>query len=482
MGARVVALGRPAVMRALSAFAVALALWASASASVHAAPAAPGPKRTVSTARLRAAAITSTPIPASPIAGTLNASTDPSDAFSVALAPGDRLSVEVTGAAGTDIDLFLLWPTAQSLDEFDLAAASVGVTYPEQLEFDCAQAGTYYLHVYCGLGSGAYTATWTIAPATSTPTIGRAAGATRYETAIAASAQSYPAGTSRDAVLATGEKFPDALAASGLAGILGCPVLLTPVASLPAGVVPELERLGVTDVHIVGGSAAVSEAIRDQLDALGYATYRYAGADRYDTSAVVANAVLGLRATAPPLAFVARGDLYPDALSVSPIAYQHAYPVLLTRSSGLPTTVRASLNAASPATIIVAGGTGAVPAAVATQIEGLAFGPDVVRLGGPTRYETATLIDGYAVSHYLAMPDRIGFVCGTRFPDAVVGGPAIGHWGGMLLLTETASLNASSRTSLEGWADSGLVDEVTIYGGTVAVSDAAQGQIAAVLP
>ncbi|MGB4592225.1 MAG: fibronectin type III domain-containing protein, partial [Coriobacteriia bacterium] len=54
----------------------------------------------------------------------------------------------------------------------------------------------------------------------------RTAGADRYATAIAISAATFPASSVTTAVVATGRDFPDALAASGLAGAYGSPVLL----------------------------------------------------------------------------------------------------------------------------------------------------------------------------------------------------------------------------------------------------------------
>jgi putative cell wall-binding protein len=310
--------------------------------------------------------------------------------------------------------------------------------------------------------------------------IGRAAGATRYETAIAASARVYSPKTSRDVVLATGERFPDALASAGLAGALGCPVLLTPRASIPPAVLSEIARLGATDVHIVGGRDAVSDGIRNRLNSLGYKTYRYAGLNRYETSAVVADAVLSLRRGKPALAFVARGDDYADALSVSPIAYQHAYPILLTGSSGLSPSVRAALGRSRPGTILVAGETVAVPAGVFNELRALSYRPKVIRVGGLTRYETATGFANYSFSNYLAVPDHVGVVNGTRFPDAVVGGPGIGARGGVLLLTQGETLNGSARSSLQSWERNGLVDNLVIYGGTAAVSRTVQDQITAV--
>ncbi|MDZ4179722.1 MAG: PQQ-dependent sugar dehydrogenase, partial [Coriobacteriia bacterium] len=85
-------------------------------------------------------------------------------------------------------------------------------------------------------------------------TLTRIAGANRYQTAAAIARAAFPSGSST-AVVATGEQFPDALAASGLAGALGAPVLLTTANSahpaLLSALGPAPGGLGVTDVVIV---------------------------------------------------------------------------------------------------------------------------------------------------------------------------------------------------------------------------------------
>jgi putative cell wall-binding protein len=87
-------------------------------------------------------------------------------------------------------------------------------------------------------------------------------GADRYAAAAAISRASYAADGVATAYVATGEKFPDALAAAALAGRARGPVLLVPYARLPSVVAAELRRLDPTRVIIVGGPASVSESVR----------------------------------------------------------------------------------------------------------------------------------------------------------------------------------------------------------------------------
>ncbi len=89
------------------------------------------------------------------------------------------------------------------------------------------------------------------------------AGLDRYQTAVAVSRSQFATGSVPTVVVATGQNFPDALAASPLAGAYGSPVLLTRTASLPSEVALEIIRLGSTKAVIVGGTGAVKRRRRE---------------------------------------------------------------------------------------------------------------------------------------------------------------------------------------------------------------------------
>lgn len=92
----------------------------------------------------------------------------------------------------------------------------------------------------------------------------RLAGASRYATAAAVSQSAFPDGAEQ-VYLATGENYPDALAAASLQG---SPVLLTPsCGALPEVVAGELERLAPSELVALGGQAAVCDAVLDRAGA-----------------------------------------------------------------------------------------------------------------------------------------------------------------------------------------------------------------------
>lgn len=91
----------------------------------------------------------------------------------------------------------------------------------------------------------------------------RVSGADRYETAVAISRALYPDVGGGHVFLTTGQDFPDAVAAAPAAHRLGAPVLLVEHGALPDVVAEELTRLKPTEIVVVGGDAAVSDAVAD---------------------------------------------------------------------------------------------------------------------------------------------------------------------------------------------------------------------------
>lgn len=87
----------------------------------------------------------------------------------------------------------------------------------------------------------------------SATSITRISGNTRYETMEMVSQTAFPSTTSRVAVVASGSSFPDALAASSLAGHLNAPILLTDPKTLSNATINELNRLDANTIYIIGG-------------------------------------------------------------------------------------------------------------------------------------------------------------------------------------------------------------------------------------
>lgn len=167
----------------------------------------------------------------------------------------------------------------------------------------------------------------------------RIAGEDRYETA-AAVARKYGADADgrldgdRTAILATGEDFPDALSAGPVAARAQLPLLLTPQAGTVPVVTDALAQLGIERIVVVGGNAAVSDAVVQAYRNAGYAVERWAGQGRTATAADVADNAVARLAFSPAAVLLARGDEFPDALTASMHGARLGAPILLARTPG----------------------------------------------------------------------------------------------------------------------------------------------------
>lgn len=191
----------------------------------------------------------------------------------------------------------------------------------------------------------------------TTGTVSRVSGVDRYATSAAVSRASAAAHPSV-AYVVSGEAFPDALSAGALAArTSGAPLLLTAQAFLPGPTDAELKRLAPASIVVVGGTAAVSDAVLTALrkDTTGSVT-RISGSDRFQTSAAVAAAFPAGTASA----FVASGADFPDALSGSAAAGTGGAPLLLTLGGAVPSGVAAQLKRIGPSHIAVVGGSAVI--------------------------------------------------------------------------------------------------------------------------
>lgn len=318
----------------------------------------------------------------------------------------------------------------------------------------------------------------------------RIGGPDRYHTSARTSSSAFD--TTDVAVVASGEVFADALAASALAGAHGAPVLLVRRTGIPAPVRAEIVRLGVTEVIVVGGTRAVSAQAEAALAALPGVTSvtRVAGADRYATAARVA-----VRPGEPdvPLVFIARGDDFADALAAGPIAYAHAAPVLLTGRAALHPAAEAALRALRPGRVVILGGEASVSRAVDARVRqvmaesassepvpspGLSDGVAVTRIGGADRYDTAARVARWAGTEGYADLAHVAIVSGSSYPDALGAAAAVGSRGGVLLMTGRDSLNARTAVGLGQAATArGHGPRVTVFGGESVVSGRAAHEV-----
>jgi putative cell wall-binding protein len=179
-------------------------------------------------------------------------------------------------------------------------------------------------------------------------------GADRYATAASLSANTFAPGVPT-AYVTTGQNWPDALAAVPHAARAGGPLLLTGGSAIPASLAAELDRLDPGRIIVVGGSAAVSDALVEQLEAYdtGGGVQRIGGADRYQTAAMLSSFH---HPGGAPLAYVATGQNFPDALGAGPAAAVRGAPTILVKANEIPPFSGGELDRLNPTRIILLGG------------------------------------------------------------------------------------------------------------------------------
>ncbi len=297
----------------------------------------------------------------------------------------------------------------------------------------------------------------------------RLAGQSRVDTALAIALAEY-SGKIENVVLATADNYPDALAGSVLAYKENAPILLVgsteaEQAKVLAYLKSNLDSAGT--VYILGGTGAVSADLEAQIQAEGFKNItRIAGADRYATSAKIADQ-LGVK-TGTPVVLVS-GENYPDALSVSSVAAEMQLPILLVENDGLSASVSQEITALKPSKVYIIGGEGVISPALENQVAqltGLAQA-DIVRIGGADRY--ATSLD---VAQYFNLGNQICVATGSNFPDALAGSVYAAKYNAAIILAD-GSLPAQTVNYLKSKNLTGA----TIFGGEAVVSTGIEQQL-----
>lgn len=189
---------------------------------------------------------------------------------------------------------------------------------------------------------------------------------------------------------------------------------------------------------------------------------RVSGADRYATAA---NLSAANYAPGVPIAYVATGASFPDALAAGPAAAHSGGPVLLVKQNELPAATATELSRLRPASIFVIGGHGAISEGVANTLAPYATSGQVFRIAGADRYATAVMI---SQSHFAPGVPVVYIATGANFPDALAGGAAAGLQDGPILLVKRDELPAATSGELQRLRPGRIV----VLGSAAIVSDA----------
>jgi putative cell wall-binding protein/peptidoglycan hydrolase-like protein with peptidoglycan-binding domain len=194
---------------------------------------------------------------------------------------------------------------------------------------------------------------------------------------------------------------------------------------------------------------------------------RLAGADRYATAAAVVHQF----APGVPVAYVASGLDFPDALAGAAAAGAQGSPVLLTSPRSVPAATQQALAYLKPKKIVVLGGTASVSDAVLATLR-TSTGVAVTRIGGANRYATAAKVSAAVTPAGVA----VAYVAsGGSFADALAGAALAGSQKAPVLLTSARSLPSDTVTELKRLRPGRIV----VLGGAGVVSASVATQLKA---
>ncbi|WP_088188320.1 cell wall-binding repeat-containing protein [Desulfosporosinus sp. FKA] len=188
----------------------------------------------------------------------------------------------------------------------------------------------------------------------------RIAGNDSYETSVKIAQAMNP---TSQAVVASGETFPDALSIAPVAAMKEIPILLTSKNTLPQSVKTYLK--GIQSTYVVGGTGVISDNVFNQLPS----PTRLSGQDRYDTNISVIKAFAGQLDFSK--CYISTGENYGDALAGSVLASMSKSPVFLVSNPVEQSTLdyMGSISG-SIKNEVVFGGTVAVPDSVLSSLNG----------------------------------------------------------------------------------------------------------------
>ncbi len=249
----------------------------------------------------------------------------------------------------------------------------------------------------------------------------RLSGNDRVETALCIAQKGWS--SAQTVILCEYSDYADSIAATPYAVSLNAPLLLTGGASLDERVVKELKRLKTQKVILLGGSGCLKTSIEKELENLSLKWERIGGANRYETSILLA------RKISSDSLILANGDDFPDALSAAAYAGIQQIPIVLT-SRILPASVSNYYQDTRPRHLIVIGGESVVPSQELTKNKLIVE----TRLGGRDRYETNAKVISFMEDS--CKSNDLFLASGITFPDAVAGTVLASKMDAPLLLTE----------------------------------------------
>ena len=246
----------------------------------------------------------------------------------------------------------------------------------------------------------------------------RISGNNRYQTAYEIAIRSYD--NPDTVIIVRGDSIGgvpqvvDGLTASGLSGVKKAPILLTGKNHLHNDTKEGIIALSPKNAIIVGGTAAISDVVKDELTELGLSVERIQGENRFKTAAQVA---IEMGSSKDRTAIIVDGYSDVDSLVAGPLAHQ-GYPILLVdnQRGSIPEATMDALQQLNIEKLWIVGGTDAVSGSIEAGLNALKGITVTKRFDGADRIETSL-----SVAKHEGFEDIPGMslINGWNYVDAV---------------------------------------------------------------
>lgn len=289
-------------------------------------------------------------------------------------------------------------------------------------------------------------------------------GPTRFSTATEVSKKLNT--NSGTVILANSQRYPDVLTSTVLAKQLNAPILLAGIDKLSKETKAELARLKAKKLILIGANGVISDKLEAELKKT-YQIERLGGATRYQSAELVANKINSSKGV-----ILARGDDFPDALTMSAIALKNNYPIYLTEPKEILDSTLEKIKNRKPEIIYIAGGELAVSKETELKLSKIA---KVKRIAGKNSFQTAIQIAEYV---YGPNVNTMLFARSDDFTDAMVAGPLAYKLQAPIMLVSQSKVPQEVKTYL------GIrrgIKPAYIIGGTIAVSKFIENELVKLL-
>lgn len=287
----------------------------------------------------------------------------------------------------------------------------------------------------------------------------------RYSTSAQVAISNWNNG-SNNVVLVAGEGYADAISASSLAKTLDAPILLTKSNILSSDTQSALNTLKPKNIYIVGGTASVSQSIRNTLKK-SYDLVELGGKTRYETNVAVANELVNNHGVSADNVMVVGGQNFSDALSIAPIAAVKGEILLLADNNSNDISQQLNFIKANKSKATIIGTSNVINDNIYSKFSA------INRVdGGSDRFDTNLKILNYYKSDLKNDKMYIANATGNGYADALVASVLSGKYTAPLVLTDKENTqNTDNAISYITKNIDGNKTIVNIVGGTAVVPD-----------